>query len=163
MNKSSIDYLGLVLCNKPCYTNRMPEKREKNHNWKGGRTKTEHGYILIRVDISHHLADIRGYAYEHRLIAEEILGRPLKKNEIVHHVNGIKDDNRKENLIVLQTVKRHCALHPRKPKYQNHLIECACGCGEMLLKYDNSWRPRRYIYEHRFNESRRKNVKQIKD
>lgn len=37
------------------------------HNWKGGRTVTQHGYVLIYVSKNHPLADCRGYAYEHRL------------------------------------------------------------------------------------------------
>ena len=71
--------------------------RYKNPNWKGGRTVTEHGYVLIKVGVGHHLADVRGYAYEHRLKAEVKLGRRLSPSEIVHHINGDKQDNKLSN------------------------------------------------------------------
>lgn len=70
---------------------------EKNYFWKGGRVKRSNGYIHIHSP--NHPHKIKGnYVYEHRLVMEKKLGRFLEPWEIVHHVNGVKDDNRPENL-----------------------------------------------------------------
>jgi len=65
-----------------------------NPNWKGGKY-ISHGYAYVQI------AQTGQYAREHRLVAEQFLGRKLSANEIVHHVNGNKQDNRPENLIIL--------------------------------------------------------------
>ena len=46
-------------------------------------------------------ADATGYIREHRLAMHEALGRSLAPNEVVHHINGIRSDNRVENLVVM--------------------------------------------------------------
>lgn len=72
---------------------------EKSARWKGGGT-THCGYILIYKP-EHRLANKGGYVLEHRLIMELQLGRYLLSTEHVHHINGIKHDNRPENLELL--------------------------------------------------------------
>jgi hypothetical protein len=83
-------------------------KGNKSHKWKGGRYKTTTGYICISVP-NHPNADKDGYVLEHRYVWEQVNG-PLKLNEVVHHINGIRDDNRIENLIAL-TKSKHISDH----------------------------------------------------
>jgi len=134
----------------------MTQLREQNPNWKGGRSIASSGYVLIRVGQDHHLADVRGYAYEHRIVAEQILGRRLRKGEQPHHINGNKQDNRPENLIVMRSHRIHRVAHRkptsklRRPGQPNPRVQCACGCGGKFLRFDNNGfgRPRHYISGH---------------
>ena len=80
-----------------------------NHNWKGGRHYSN-GWIMVHVP-SHPYATKWGYVKEHRLVIEGIIGRYLESGEVVHHLNGIKDDNRAENLL-LTTSEEHNQIIP---------------------------------------------------
>ena len=82
---------------------------EKSSNWKGGRKINKKGHALI-LKKGHPLADSNGYVLEHRYIMSKFLGRILRKDEIVHHKNGIKTDNRVENLEIM-TNSEHTKLH----------------------------------------------------
>lgn len=81
----------------------------KSSNWKGGRKKNKKGHVLV-LRKGHPMAERNGYVLEHRLIMAEYLGRMLSPDEIVHHKNGIKDDNRIENLEIM-TNSEHTKLH----------------------------------------------------
>jgi hypothetical protein len=69
---------------------------ENNGNWKGGRIFHKAGYVMLKTP-----PDPSGtsrYVFEHVLVMEDKLGRRLLEGENVHHINGVKDDNRIENL-----------------------------------------------------------------
>ena len=76
------------------------KKGKKSPLWKGGKTVDNNGYIMLTKP-DHTNSDKRGRILEHRFVMSEYLGRPLERWEHVHHKNGIKDDNRIENLAVV--------------------------------------------------------------
>ncbi len=78
------------MCNKH-YTQDLVAKTKIYKRAKNGvGTIHSQGYKVLRVDGKR--------IFEHRKVMQDILGRPLYKHENVHHKNGIRDDNRPENL-----------------------------------------------------------------
>jgi len=93
-------------------------KLENNPRWKGGRIIEKNtGYIKI-YNPKHPNAN-GNYVYEHRLIMEKYLKRYLLKSEIIHHINGIKNDNRLKNLILCKSNSEHHKKYHLKESLEN--------------------------------------------
>jgi hypothetical protein len=72
----------------------------------GGRTIDKSGYVLV-ANHGHPQANRNGCVREHRLVTEMLVGRLLQPEEVVHHCNGIKSDNRPENLQLFASNSEH--------------------------------------------------------
>lgn len=94
----------------PCSNRKRGEKRrgENNGYWKGGRSESQ-GYILVRTN---HTSGAGAYKPEHRLVWEQAHGKPVPRGWVVHHLNGVKKDNRPENLVAMSRHYHH--HHPRE-------------------------------------------------
>jgi len=130
------------------HSSKRPEVRKKisevtkgknNPRWKGGKTKSNKGYIYI-YSPDHPFKDKRNYVFEHRLVAEsslrkynpeskaliEINGEKYLRNDWApHHINGIRNDNRWNNLSVMLK-KSHDRFHTqgeKNPFYGKHHTE----------------------------------------
>jgi hypothetical protein len=77
--------------------NQRGKTGSKSYKYKSGRAKSGCGYMKILIH-EHPNAQKGGYVLEHRFVMEKYLDRYLEPYETVHHKNGIRDDNRIENL-----------------------------------------------------------------
>ena len=85
------------------------QKGHKHWNWKNGKMKVNE-YIYI-LQPNHPFCNCQGYVFEHRLIIEQQIGRPLLPKEKCHHLNEIKDDNRSKNLMAFTNESAHQRFH----------------------------------------------------
>lgn len=100
----------------------------KNHKWRGGRRKESHGYIDVWIPHDHPFCEHnRRSIREHKLVMSEKLGRRLRPGETVHHKNGIRHDNRIENL------ELWASSHPRGQR----VSDLVAWAKEILRTYPN--------------------------
>ena len=125
---------------EPLMGRKMPEdiaeryrenlKKANAIRWANGRQPHQnHGYIYVPIS--------NGKSRPmHDIVAEKMIGRPLCKGECVHHINGVKDDNRPENLAVM-TYSEHGKLHSRKTiaSGKHHLVKLTI---EQVIEIRNS-------------------------
>ncbi len=109
-------------------------RKGQNHpSWKGGKT-LKNGYVMVHSP-DHPKSDRGGYMPEATLIVERAMGKYLPNGALPHHINGRRNDNRPQNLIVCQDNIYHGLLHQR----QKALMACGHAdwrqCG-YCHKYD---------------------------
>lgn len=88
------------------------------------------GYIYVSVPDHPNAVGPGHYVYEHRIVMENHLERILDKTESVHHVNGIKTDNRIENLELLNS-SEHAKKHAEKRTARIVKFKCP-ECGKIF-------------------------------
>jgi hypothetical protein len=93
--------------------------------WEGG-VKNHYGYKLIYNPAYRKDPLLPRYFFEHKLVMEQFLGRKLRKGETVHHKNGIRDDNRPENLELWHSG------HPSGQRIEDKIA----WCKEFLRMYE---------------------------
>ena len=103
---------GVTISEKTIEAIRKARKNKRfsaGHEFGGHEKKRSDGYIAVYFP-EHPHSSKSGYVMKHVLVMEREIGRNLAADEVVHHINRIKDDNRFENL-QLMTKHDHMSMH----------------------------------------------------
>lgn len=146
--KNRIKKTKNICCSKICanYILSNERKGDKNPFWKGGKQKTSAGYINI-INHFHKNKTSKNLVKEHVLVVEDNIGRLLRKNEIIHHINKKKDDNKIQNLLLLKNQKEHRRIHEGWFKIKNKWYKNCKKCGNLL-----EVNTKNFHYKHKNNK-----------
>lgn len=116
LRPSELKYRTGRYCSRACESDgRLLRRLDRMHNGRPA-IKDSSGYIRL-YEPGHPHGMHGGWVFEHRLVIEHEVGRYLTPKEHVHHINGVKDDNRRENLELLGH-SEHSSLTQRERKVQ---------------------------------------------
>ena len=107
--KMSITSTGKKLSEEHRRSISISKSGTNNPNWKGGKRLTKKGYIIVYCP--YHPRNVNRCVLEHRLICEQRLHRFLEPNEVVHHIDFNKANNKPENLFVFDCSFEHMQFH----------------------------------------------------
>ncbi len=113
-----------------------PRSGQDHHQrWSGGRCLDKHGYVLVYAPL-HPLASNTGYLREHRAVCEVVLGRYLKRHEVVDHIDSHPQHNWPENLRVYSSNADHlrATLTDREKATPRSSIPGAYGSNQRILR-----------------------------
>lgn len=101
---------------RPAVRKKISKSRlgDKNPNWKGGISKRGK-YVFLRI---------KPYTVisQHRYVIEQLLGRKLKKGEMIHHIDGDGQNNKKDNLLLCQNRSKHRKIHMQMEELVYELV-----------------------------------------
>lgn len=101
-----------------------------HYSWKeiGHKTIDCNGYVLLKIGEDE-------WVSEHIYVIEQSIGRKIAKGEVVHHIDGVRTDNRLENL-ELTTISKHVKSHRLDVtgKWARH-HDCCASCGDSSRRY----------------------------
>ena len=102
----------------------MPGSQGVNNcRWKGGKTHTTQGYVLRYMASTPESGTHPMYILEHILVWEQTHNQKVPEGWHVHHLNGIKNDNRPENLVALPPREHNKIGNPMIPALKARILE----------------------------------------
>lgn len=116
-NKARAPFLSGLLTGKP----RLKGRGENHGNWNGG-VYYSHGYKKVKVRNPETGLATDKYKGEHQVIVEESIGRQLVKGELVHHIDGQRDNNLIDNLYLCSGHKEHKQIHGQLERVAYSLV-----------------------------------------